>query len=73
MESRWEIKRHPRTKTDDDWPPALEAEEDVRVSTALEAEEDVRVSMALEAEEDVRVSTAAEAEEPAPALAALQL
>jgi hypothetical protein len=51
MEGRWEIKYHLLTKTDEDWPTALEAEEDVRVSTALEAEEDVRVSTALEAEE----------------------
>jgi hypothetical protein len=34
MEGRWQIKYHPRTKT-----TALEAEEDIRVSTAAEAEE----------------------------------
>jgi hypothetical protein len=39
MEGRWEIKYHPRTKADEDWPTALKAEEDVRVSTAAEAEE----------------------------------
>jgi hypothetical protein len=39
MEGGWEIKYHPRTKTDEHWPTALEAEEDVRVSTAAEAEE----------------------------------
>jgi hypothetical protein len=39
MEGRWEIKYHPRTKADEDWPTALEAEEDVRVSMAAEAEE----------------------------------
>jgi hypothetical protein len=61
MEGRWEIKYHPWTKTDEDWPTALEAEEDVMVSTALEAEEDVRVSTALEAED------------PTPAHAALRL
>jgi hypothetical protein len=32
---RWEIKYHPRTKTDEDWPTALQAEEDVRVSTEV--------------------------------------
>jgi hypothetical protein len=39
MEGRWQIKYHPRTKTNEDLPTALEAEEDVRVSTATEAEE----------------------------------
>jgi hypothetical protein len=39
MDGRWEIKYHQRTKADEDWPTALEAEEDVKVSTAAEAEE----------------------------------
>jgi hypothetical protein len=46
IEGRWEIKYHLRTKADEDWPTALEAEEDIRVSTATEAEENVRVSKA---------------------------
>jgi len=48
MEGRWEIKYHPRTKTDEDWPKALEAEEDVRVSTAAEAEEPAPAPAALQ-------------------------
>jgi hypothetical protein len=34
MEGWWKIKYHPRTKADEDWPTALEAEEDVKISTA---------------------------------------
>jgi hypothetical protein len=37
MEGRWKIKYHLRTKTDEDWPAALEAEEDIRALTAAEA------------------------------------
>jgi hypothetical protein len=48
MESRWEIKYHPRTKAHEDWPTALEAEEDVRVSMAAEAEEPASAAMRLE-------------------------
>jgi hypothetical protein len=48
MEGRWEIKYHPRTKADEDWPTALEAEEDVRVSMAAEAEEPAPPSAALQ-------------------------
>jgi hypothetical protein len=48
MEGRWEIKYHPRTKADEDWPAALEVEEDVRVSTAAEAEEPAPAALRLE-------------------------
>jgi hypothetical protein len=47
MEGRWEIKYHLRTKTDEGWPMALEAEEDVRVSTAAEADEPAPAPAAL--------------------------
>jgi hypothetical protein len=46
MEGRWEIKYHPRTKADEDWPTALEAE-DVRVSTAAEAVEPAPAALRL--------------------------
>jgi hypothetical protein len=36
-----------RTKTDEDWPTALEAEEDVRVSTVAEAEEPALTALRL--------------------------
>jgi hypothetical protein len=47
MEGRWEIKYHSWTKADEDWPMALEAEEDVRVSTAAEVEEPTSAPTAL--------------------------
>jgi hypothetical protein len=47
LEGRWEIKYHPQTKADEDWPTALEAEEDVRVSTAAEAEEPAPAALQL--------------------------
>jgi hypothetical protein len=50
MEGGWEIKYHPQTKTDEDWPTALEVEEDVRVSTAAEAEESAPAPAALQLE-----------------------
>jgi hypothetical protein len=47
MDGRWEIKYHPRSKTDEDWPTVLEAEDDVRVSTAAGMEEPAPAALRL--------------------------